>query len=78
MADFRVQTVSGENRCTNSDRNAFVKAKFSMDGFILTTTSLDDIRGAKGKTWEELGRDYHVMEQTVSNVTPLLVMPAGK
>jgi homoserine trans-succinylase len=49
-----------------------------MDGFILTTTPLNDIRGAKGKTWEELGRDYHVMEQTVSNVTPLLVMPAGK
>jgi len=63
---------------TVSKRDDFVKAKFSMDGFILTTTSLDDIRGAKGKTWEELERDYHVMEQTVRNVAPLLEMPAGK
>ncbi len=61
-----------------SKRKEFVKAKFSMDGFILTTTPLNDIRGAKGKTWEELERDYHVMEQTVKNVTPLLVMPEAK
>jgi hypothetical protein len=63
---------------TVSKRKEFVKAKFSMDGFILTTTPLNDIRGAKGKTWEELERDYHVMEQTVTNVTPLLEMPSAK
>ncbi len=63
---------------TVSKRKEFVKAKSSMDGFILTTSPLNDIRGAKGKTWEELERDYHVMEQTVKNVTPLLEMPATK
>jgi hypothetical protein len=58
-----------------SGRKDFTKAKFSMDGFILTTTPLSDIPGAEGKTWEELASEYHIMEQTVKNVTPLLVMP---
>jgi hypothetical protein len=63
---------------TISSRKDFAKAKFSMDGFILTTTPLGDIPGADGKTWDELTRDYHLMEQTVKNVTPLLEMPAAK
>ena len=61
-----------------SSRKDFLKAKFSMDGFILTTTPLGEIPGADDKTWDELGRDYHVMEQTVKNVTPLLEMPVAK
>jgi hypothetical protein len=60
---------------TISARKDFVKAKFSMDGFILTTTPLAGIPGADGKSWDELTRDYYLIEQTVKNMTPLLVMP---
>ncbi len=63
---------------TLSARKDFKKAKFSMDGYILTTTPLGDIPGAGGKTWEDLKRDYHVMEQTATNVNPILEFPAEK
>jgi len=62
---------------TISARKDFTKAKFSMDGFILTTTPLADIPGAEGKTWADLAREYHLMEQTASNVAPLLTMPSA-
>ena len=61
-----------------SGRKDFQKAKFSMDGYILTTTSRNDIPGAEGKSWDELTRDYRVMEQATTNVYPLLEMPKAQ
>ena len=61
-----------------SGRKDFQKAKFSMDGYILTTTPRNDIPGAEGKSWDELTRDYRVMEQATTNVYPLLEMPKAQ
>jgi hypothetical protein len=47
-----------------------------MDGFILTTTPRGEIPGADGKTWEELTRDYRLMDQTALDIPTLIGMPA--
>jgi hypothetical protein len=46
-----------------SNRPAFKKQKFTLDGFILTSTKKDEIPGAETKTWEELREDYCILNQ---------------
>lgn len=57
-------------------RKDFKKLKFSMDGYILTTTPREDIPGADDKTWQELTRDFRLMDQTALDIPTLLGMPA--
>ncbi len=41
----------------------FRKKRITMAGYLLTHTDLGEIPDARGKTWEELERDYRVLRQ---------------
>ena len=41
----------------------FKKQRFTLDGYILTSTKKDKIPGAKDRTWEELRRDYRILNE---------------
>jgi hypothetical protein len=46
-----------------SQRPEFKKQKFTLDGYILTSTKRDKIPGAEDKTWDELRRDYRILNE---------------
>ena len=46
-----------------SSRPEFKRQKFTLDGFILTSTKKEEIPGAETQTWEELRRDYCLISE---------------
>lgn len=55
-----------------SQRPEFKKQKFTLDGYILTSTKKDKIPGAENKDWEELRRDYRLLREDGLDAAVLL------
>lgn len=55
-----------------SGRADFRAANLNVGGYLVTPTSLEQIPGARGKTWDELTADYHLLPQRDQYIEDIL------
>jgi hypothetical protein len=72
LQEMRIKSTLSKDLQMLTKEPAFQEKKIILDGYLLTTTELQEISDAKGMTWETLERDHRVLYQEGAYIQKIL------